>query len=339
MANRVGRRRELSPGERKSRRRRVLLVCAATLLALELGLRVVMGNFAQSRMLMRSTDPDICLENRPNIDLTYTGWLLRTAPTRMRTNALGGRGPAIPPRDDRLRIIALGDSFTFGQGVEETEAFPQVLERALGIAGVRAEVLNFGVPGHGQPQAVALLEHRLLDLRPDVVLVNVFANDLSAEDSYCLRGRGTNPLGRELLLNVYIARLAYVLASPLRRIAPPTEADTLGTPEERYEAAIARAVQLGAERGFLVGVVLLTNRATYQDTRLCRGCTPPHDLLGETPAHVIDMSAVWEELQADIPAHFIAGDDHLNAVGNERMGTGLAASLQSWPEFTARAAK
>ena len=208
--------------------------------------------------------------------------------------------------------------------------------RALAGAGVDVEVLNFGVPGHGQPQSVALLEHRLLDLQPDVVLINVFANDLSAEDSYCLRGRGTNPLGRQVLLNVYVARLFYVLASPFRRVAPPTETATLGTPEERYQAAIARATALGAQRDFLVGVVLLTNRGTYQDTRLCRDCTPPHDLLDDTPTHVIDLSVTWEALQADIPAHFIRGDDHLNPVGNALMGEALAAGLRGWPAFAAR---
>jgi len=308
-------------------------VPVVTLLALELVLRLVLGNFAQSRMLMRSEHPDICLENQPNIELTYTGWLLRTAPSQMRTNALGGRGPAIPAKGERPRIIALGDSFTFGQGVEEDEAFPQVMARTLGSKGLDVEVLNFGVPGHGQPQSVALLEHRLLDLQPDLVLINVFANDLSAEDSYCLRGRGTNPLGRELLLNVYLARLFYVLASPLRRVAPPTEVETLGTPEQRYRAAVARAAELGAERGFEVAVVLLTNRDTYEDTRFCDGCPAPHDLLRDTAAHVMDMTEVWEVMQEDIPRYFIRGDDHLNAAGNQLMGEALADKLMRWRDF------
>ena len=304
-----------------------MLLC--TLAVLEGGLRLVLGNFAQSRLLQRSDHPDICLENRPDADLTYTGWLLRVAPTRMRTNARGGRGPAIPPKSDALRIVALGDSFTFGQGVEEDEAFVQVAAAALAQPGRGVEVLNFGVPGHGQPQGVALLEHRLLDLEPDVVLLNVFANDLSAEDSYCLRGRTTNPMGRQVLLNVYLVRLAYVLASPFRRAAAPKDAATLGSPEERYVRALTRAVELGSSHGFAVGVVILTNRITYQDTRFCDGCTPPHDL--PVPGtHVIDLSATWERLQTDIPAHFIRGDDHLNAEGNRLMGEALAAELLRW---------
>ena len=325
MANRVGRRREATPEERRQRRRRALLLPLFTLVALELALRVVLGNFAQSRMLQRSEQPDICLENQPGVDLTYTGWMLRVRPTRMRTNALGGRGPEVPPKGDLLRVIALGDSFTFGQGVEEDEAFVQVAGADLG-----AEVLNFGVPGHGQPQSVALLEHRLIDLRPDVVLINVFANDLSAEDSYCLRGRGTNPVGRQVLLNVYVARLFYILASPLRRAAPPTNAEELGTPGERYVRAIARAAELGSQHDIDVAVVLLADRSTHRDTRFCASCTPPHDLRTDPRVTVIDMTSTWETLQGDIPAHFIRGDDHLNVAGNAVMGHALAEALRPW---------
>lgn len=326
MSRTVGRRREPTPEERKQRRRRALLLPIATLIAIELILRVLMGNFAQSRMLQRSEHPDVCLENQPGIDLTYTGWLLRTPPSRMRTNALGGRGPEVGAKT-KLRVVALGDSFTFGQGVEEDEAFVQVAARSLAGQGLDVEMLNFGVPGHGQPQAVALLEHRLLELDPDVVLLNVFANDLSAEDSYCQRGRGTNPLGRQVLLNVYTARLFYVLASPLRRAAPPSNVAALGTPEERYSRAITKAAELGAEHDFAVGVVLLTDRATHQDTRFCPDCTPPHDLRTDPRAFVIDLSDLWVQLQSDIPAHFIRGDDHLNAAGNDKMGEALGAAL------------
>ena len=86
----------------------------------ELLLRVVLGNFAQSRLLRHSELPGVCLETTPNVDMQYTGWLLRTGATRMRTNSLGGRGVEVAEkRPDTLRVLHLGDSFAFGQGVEE----------------------------------------------------------------------------------------------------------------------------------------------------------------------------------------------------------------------------
>ncbi|OGB95519.1 MAG: hypothetical protein A2Z31_05045 [candidate division NC10 bacterium RBG_16_65_8] len=49
-------------------------------------------------------------------------------------------------QSDSLRIIALGDSLTYGYGVAAEEAYPAVLERELGKR-FAVEVLNLGVAG------------------------------------------------------------------------------------------------------------------------------------------------------------------------------------------------
>jgi hypothetical protein len=64
------------------------------------------------------------------------------------------------------RILALGDSMTFGEGVGEEDAWPAVLERALDV-----RVYDAGVPGYGSPQMRARLRRLLPALRPDLVLV------------------------------------------------------------------------------------------------------------------------------------------------------------------------
>ena len=94
---------------------------------------------------------------------------------------------------------------------------------------------------------------------------------------------------------------------------------------------------LGREEGFLVAVVLLTDRAMFLEQRFCPNCVPAHDLVGKTDAHDIDLSAVWEELQDDIPGNFITGEDHFTPAGNARMGTALAESLQTWDQLVERA--
>jgi len=79
------------------------------------------------------------------------------------------------------RILALGDSFTMGVGVESTEAFPKVLERLLSTTegGGSVEVLNAGVPGYNTRQERTYLEREGLALQPDLVLLNVFVgNDI-----------------------------------------------------------------------------------------------------------------------------------------------------------------
>lgn len=305
------------------------------LLWVEVALRVVLGNFAQSAMLQRSAEPEICLENAPSFDARYTGWLWRVPPTRLRTNSLGGRGPEVAAQAPAgtLRVVALGDSFTFGQGVEEEDTWPMVAGATMVAGGRPVEVLDFGVPGHGTPQSVALLERRLLPLEPDVVLLAVFANDLSAEDSYCLYGRGGSELSRLMLRHWYGGRLVYMLSRGGR--ATPTAEDVmrLGTPEQRFRVAVDRLAFLAKERGFHAAVVLLTDRAMYEQSRYCDRCTPPHDLVAGSEVPIIDLSEHWALLQQDIPRYFITGEDHLSVEGNRRMGEAVGRALLAWPSL------
>ena len=77
------------------------------------------------------------------------------------------------PPPETLRIVAVGDSFTFGQGVEAHEAFPANLERRL-----EGRVFNLGVPGYGLDQQLLMLESRGLRLRPDLILVGLHTPDV-----------------------------------------------------------------------------------------------------------------------------------------------------------------
>lgn len=93
--------------------------------------------------------------------------------TEVATNRLGLRGPEAGPKRG-LRILALGDSFTFGVGAGQEETWPARLGEILG-----AEVLNAGAPGFGVPDAVAWYEQFGEQLDPDVIVLAVFlANDL-----------------------------------------------------------------------------------------------------------------------------------------------------------------
>lgn len=100
--------------------------------------------------------------------------------TEVSLNRLGLRGPEVgekPPGG--VRILALGDSFTFGVGAQDGETFPARLEEVLRSKGVPAQVLNAGAPGFGVPDAVAWYERYGIELEPDAIVLAVFlANDL-----------------------------------------------------------------------------------------------------------------------------------------------------------------
>lgn len=82
-----------------------------------------------------------------------------------------------PPPGVR-RIVAVGDSFTFGHGVKADEAFPAVLEREL----PSTEVINLAVSGYGVDQQLLMLTHRGVRYQPDVVLLGFYVPDIFRTD-------------------------------------------------------------------------------------------------------------------------------------------------------------
>jgi lysophospholipase L1-like esterase len=101
---------------------------------------------------------------------------------RVVTNALGFRDARLPsPKPaGAFRVVALGDSFTQGYGVEEPEAYPRRLERLLSarMPDRTVEVVNLGVPGTSPRDYVSHLADPGLAYHPDLVLVGVMANDV-----------------------------------------------------------------------------------------------------------------------------------------------------------------
>ncbi len=96
----------------------------------------------------------------------------------VRTNGLGLRNPEIgPKRPGTRRVLVVGDSYAFGFGVQQAEAFPARLEALLKAEGKDAEVINAGVFGWGPDQEMIWLEREGLKLRPDVVVIAFYVGN------------------------------------------------------------------------------------------------------------------------------------------------------------------
>lgn len=102
----------------------------------------------------------------------------------IRTNSWGMRDDEPGPRNDDLhRIVAIGDSFTFGFGVSGQDTYPNVLERLLnaGLEAKRFEVLNLGVGGYSTRDEALVLKHKGIAWDPELVIVGYFFNDPEIE--------------------------------------------------------------------------------------------------------------------------------------------------------------
>ncbi len=98
---------------------------------------------------------------------------------RFSIDELGFRGGSARSGAIGRPVLAVGDSCTFGIGIDDDQTWPTMLERMLRdrLPESNALVLNAGVPGYSAFQALQYLRTRGLDLQPSMVIVGVGLND------------------------------------------------------------------------------------------------------------------------------------------------------------------
>ena len=123
---------------------------------------------------------------KPNVDQMVTNTvnrkeLAKGLKVRFQSNPLGFRSHDLPGKKaaGTFRIVFLGDSTTFGWGVEQAERFSDVLAKRLNARrdGRRYEVINLGIPGYTSWHGRQAFEHYGLPWSPDMVIMSFGAND------------------------------------------------------------------------------------------------------------------------------------------------------------------
>ena len=96
----------------------------------------------------------------------------------VKINALGFRDREFGPKPEgRTRILAVGDSFTYGWGVEANESWPKVLEARLRQLGHDVEVANLGKPGASPATYAEIASRAVPVLKPDLVIVGILQGE------------------------------------------------------------------------------------------------------------------------------------------------------------------
>lgn len=179
----------------------MLMVCSLILFftVVEIATRILVEDPPKSDrgMLQKSLNPLISYELTPNFKGVYAGSYVSINSQGMRDFEYSTN-----KSDDTFRIIILGDSFTFGEGVAQDSNYPTLLEKKLNsyIYKKKYEVLNFGVSGYNTIQEAELLKNKSLKYNPDLVIVGYFIDDVEETKSF---GRKPLQIKRTLLLRLY----------------------------------------------------------------------------------------------------------------------------------------
>lgn len=99
-----------------------------------------------------------------------------------------------------FRIIALGDSVTAGNGIEDyTKTYPKLLESFLnrGTSNHAVEVYNMGVGGYHMLQEIETLREAGLRFAPDLVTIGFVINDFDESVDGGVYANLMNQVGRE----------------------------------------------------------------------------------------------------------------------------------------------
>ena len=263
----------------------------------------------------------------------------------------------VPPEvyDDSLRLLLLGDSFTFGRTAELGKSFAEYLESAF----PEALIWNTGMSGTGTNQAVRAFEYFAPQLKPQLAILgfvmNDFGDNLLPIDSWF---RVLDPLGRPVSVrffhydawgNVYKSDIETSMryfghgAPPRNSVEHAIGITRLGTLMLRTRDNLAAlSGSLHARRIETAGRFLaeLRDAARAHSTNLLVLVIPRQEYVDSPSELYLAAIRLMEEsgLPYIIPSPVLdgesdyapAGDGHWNSAGHQKVGALLADCVETY---------
>lgn len=319
----------------------------AVLLTLELSLRGLYPPPTRFLYPQESYDfdPELGYTLRP-------GQLAFTHDRPVRTNALGLRDSEIAPASSvgTLRILALGDSQTFGNGLDLADTWPKQLERDLPDgSGHRWVVVNAGIPGTDTWQHEIFLRRLLVAIHPAEVVLGLYVNDVvprsdprharASEQTNSLEKRIAYAFKRSAVVTWVYNRLVQRWYARRFKGGTPAEEDVLaGTRSDvaergwhQVEQSLFAMKALCDAHGAVFLVAILPRRdqiagshhgRAYQDRALAVATSLGIEAIDLLP----DLSAAYR-LKRD--SLFIPWDGHNSAAANQVIARHLATRVSN----------
>ena len=90
----------------------------------------------------------------------------RLEPNSGAHDSWGYRNKQVP---ESSKIVALGDSHTYGISAKASDSWPSALEKITGV-----ETYNLGLGGYGPAEYLYLMEEKALKLSPEMIIVGFY---------------------------------------------------------------------------------------------------------------------------------------------------------------------
>jgi hypothetical protein len=128
------------------------------------------------------------------------------------TNALGMRDEPVdkPTAPGTFRILAVGDSFTQGHGVNVDQAWPRRLQALL----ANSRIYNAGVSGYSLAQMNQTARELIPRLHPNLLALGLYVSSYyRMRDPFVLMGNGAGLVSRSEAKNVVVEKNGYLVSN------------------------------------------------------------------------------------------------------------------------------
>ena len=239
----------------------------------------------------------------------------------VRTNAFGMRDDeyTLEKPEDVFRICLIGDSVSFGMYLPLEKTFAKLLEKRLNAQDTgKFEVLNFAVAGYNSSQEAVTLKEKVLNFKPDMVIVAFCPNDDSYTDGLGAMSRAYSPisLGNQLHSRAFCFFAHHfeknVLAKTTDMKRPRELLSLLASEKEKNKfQALVVAIPY-----YFEDYDRYKERNKHKMVR---------DIAQEKELSFLDFSDAWKNLDAKVRKDLYHNEDvvHLSALGMQSAAEGL----------------
>ncbi len=253
------------------------------------------------------------------------------------------RVPGSPdPEAAETRVLVLGDSYTFGWGLDDQDTLPSLLQARLESSKTlgQAAVINGGVPGFNTMQEASYLASRWDRWRPDVVVLGFVMNDAEPPRVVPRDPRERYGLATLWLLEELRLRTGWTDGPIPTRVGRKREFTAQfqpGAPErQQCRAALESIATFCGEQGVPLLLFIYPGTAALP---MNESMTYPHLFVHQTVASwgqelglpTVDL---WPHFEGELKAPWIVpGDGHPSRSALDIFAGEIEKALAEWPNL------